>query len=488
MASATARDPLFPALHRVHPRGWINDPNGIVRSDGRWHVHFQHNPRAARHGDICWGHMSSPDLVRWREEPTVLVPRPGEADAGGCWSGVALFEEADDGRPALIYSGVDGVRDELGRVMLARTDGTMTRIEEPGHVVADVPDALALLGVRDPFVFEAFGRRWAIQGAGIEEGAEGGVPPAGAGVPSTGADVPSTGDGGSSTDGRGTPALLLYACDDLEHWELLGTLLTGEDAIAASHAPAEIWECPQLVRIGEDWVLLLSLWDRSAPGPTTVRTAYLVGVLEQDDRGIPRFAPRAGGPIDSGPDIYAPQAVQDREGDRVLLWGWSWEGEGRTEEQADSQGWAGCLTFPRELVLAGDRLLARVPRELEALRGDRLCVVDSAVQMLAPARCEVLAPRGAVVQILDIDGQVREEHVLGPDGSGEAGGRAPGPDGAERTDPSGPSLRLLVDGSILEAIGARTVPHTRRLYPEDGESVRISGPELRAWELRLPEA
>ena len=25
-------DPGFPALHRVHPRGWINDPNGIHRT------------------------------------------------------------------------------------------------------------------------------------------------------------------------------------------------------------------------------------------------------------------------------------------------------------------------------------------------------------------------------------------------------------------------------------------------------------------------
>ena len=43
-------DIAFPALHRVHPRGWLNDPNGILRSaDGRWHVYFQFNPHSARH-------------------------------------------------------------------------------------------------------------------------------------------------------------------------------------------------------------------------------------------------------------------------------------------------------------------------------------------------------------------------------------------------------------------------------------------------------
>ena len=43
-------DPHLPTLHRVHPRGWINDPNGIHRTaDGRWHVFFQYNPASARH-------------------------------------------------------------------------------------------------------------------------------------------------------------------------------------------------------------------------------------------------------------------------------------------------------------------------------------------------------------------------------------------------------------------------------------------------------
>ena len=43
-SSITMTDTLdlgFPALHRVHPRVWINDPNGIHRTaDGRWHVFF----------------------------------------------------------------------------------------------------------------------------------------------------------------------------------------------------------------------------------------------------------------------------------------------------------------------------------------------------------------------------------------------------------------------------------------------------------------
>ncbi|WP_341856886.1 hypothetical protein [Brachybacterium sp. GPGPB12] len=51
-----------------------------------------------------------------------------------------------------------------------------------------------------------------------------------------------------------------------------------------------------------------------------------MGDLVDGPDGAPRFAPTAGGQVDIGPDFYAPQAVVDAEGGRVLQWGWSWEG------------------------------------------------------------------------------------------------------------------------------------------------------------------
>ena len=56
-----------PLLH-IHPRsGWLNDPNGLCRIDGTYHVFFQHNPAAPVHADIHWGHVSSTDLLHWTE-------------------------------------------------------------------------------------------------------------------------------------------------------------------------------------------------------------------------------------------------------------------------------------------------------------------------------------------------------------------------------------------------------------------------------------
>jgi beta-fructofuranosidase len=90
--------------HVAPTRGWLNDPNGMIHRDGRWHVFFQHNPDEARHGNIAWGHVSSPDLVAWTEHPVAFRPQPGGPDGGGCWSGVAVV---DGERVAVAYTGIE---------------------------------------------------------------------------------------------------------------------------------------------------------------------------------------------------------------------------------------------------------------------------------------------------------------------------------------------------------------------------------------------
>ena len=98
-AAAAHPDRSFPRLHPRPARGWVNDPNGVVFADGRWHVFFQHNPESARHHRIHWGHLSSPDLVRWDAQPVALAPQQGGPDAYGCWTGVVTL---DAGTPTAV--------------------------------------------------------------------------------------------------------------------------------------------------------------------------------------------------------------------------------------------------------------------------------------------------------------------------------------------------------------------------------------------------
>ncbi|HET6529919.1 MAG TPA: hypothetical protein VFH03_04780 [Actinoplanes sp.] len=59
-----------PRLHFTPRRGWLNDPHGVLWTDGRYHLFFQYNPAGTSwRAAVSWGHATSADLVSWQAEP-----------------------------------------------------------------------------------------------------------------------------------------------------------------------------------------------------------------------------------------------------------------------------------------------------------------------------------------------------------------------------------------------------------------------------------
>src|SRR6202140_913255 len=85
-----AADPLRPQFHLLPAKNWMNDPNGPIYWQGRYHMFFQYNPGAAVWGDMHWAHAVSSDMIHWRHLPIALAPSPGPADADGCVTGSAV--------------------------------------------------------------------------------------------------------------------------------------------------------------------------------------------------------------------------------------------------------------------------------------------------------------------------------------------------------------------------------------------------------------
>jgi beta-fructofuranosidase len=421
-------DPAFPRLHGRPPHGWVNDPNGCSYVDGRYHVFFQHNPDAPVHSTIRWGHMSSTDLVRWRAEPVALVNRQGELDADGCWSGCVVD---DHGVPTAVYSAVADAS-HRSAVVLARSDRTMTVWAQDHKPVATTPHDPHVTHVRDPYVFVAEGRRYAILGAG-------------------------------HVHGRGR--ILVYECDDLTSWTPLGALLTSDDEIAARVAPANIWECPNLVPFGDRWVLIVSLWHHGPGGAFPLAgVRYLVGDLTVSRDG-PRFTPTSGGRLDEGPCFYAPHVLHHCG--RTLMWAWSWE-RGRDAQQIARAGWAGSLTFVRDLRLDGGVLASRPAPELDGLRGEPLSVRSGEPFAATAFDCE-LPPDGGVVSLSLVDA---------------AGDRVVASRRLSPTPMTPP--RILVDASMVEVFDGGPTAYTTRAYPTQDSRwiVRLATPGvIRAWRL-----
>lgn len=68
-----------PQFHFTAPMNWINDPNGLIYYDGKYHLFYQYNalenePVFKRKGVYCyWGHAISSDLVHWKHQPVTNI-------------------------------------------------------------------------------------------------------------------------------------------------------------------------------------------------------------------------------------------------------------------------------------------------------------------------------------------------------------------------------------------------------------------------------
>ncbi|MEW2290363.1 glycoside hydrolase family 32 protein [Streptomyces sp. NPDC047841] len=459
--AAPAQDPDAPRFRVRPPAHWINDPNGPFRWRGRHHLFYQHNPAAPVHADVHWGHVSSPDLVRWEHHPIALAPTPGGPDEAGCWSGCVVD---DGGVPTAVYTGVDHAHTGLGTICLARAadpadDRLLAWRPRPVPVIPGPPPGLDVVMFRDPFVFRHAGHRWALVGAGHADG---------------------------------TPSVLLYGCDELTDWRFAGVLLDGHDPVAAGAFGDEAvgWECPQLFGTsGGDHVLVVSLWDGSPRS-----TGYLTGRLAPGTR--PRFVPRAGGRLDHGRDFYAPAVLQ--EPGRALMWGWSWEA--RDEAAVLAAGWAGTLTAPRAVDAGADGTLRVAPApELELLRaGAPFATGPGRSVPLPPAYDLTVTAHGTTTVTLLRSADRALTLRLDPDAGtvvlDRSGWPRAGVGGSEPVTvavPPGPdlSVRVLADGSLLELFVADRATVTERVYRRPGDTAELlveGDAGVSAWEQAPP--
>ena len=88
--SAEAPLPCFsghPVYHFSPPQNCINDPNGLIFYQSRYHLFYQHNPFGDTWGHMSWGHAVSGDLLHWTHL-TLAIPE----DSVMIFSGSAVYD------------------------------------------------------------------------------------------------------------------------------------------------------------------------------------------------------------------------------------------------------------------------------------------------------------------------------------------------------------------------------------------------------------
>jgi sucrose-6-phosphate hydrolase SacC (GH32 family) len=309
-----------PQFHFTPVRNWMNDPNGLLYYKGEYHLFYQHNPRENTWGNMSWGHAVSSDLYNWEELP-VAIECTKET---GIFSGSAVIDyENTTGfgsteNPAMVAIYTEHKNDETSQTqcLAFSLDNGRTFTKYEGNPVLD----LQTHDFRDPKVQWLDGR-WLMTVANPD-----------------------------------LHQIAFYASSNLKEWEHLSNF----------GPAAEIggcWECPDLFKLNEKWVLLVSL----NPGGYQIGsgTQYFIGEWNGKEFIADDTNTRW---LDYGRDNYAGVTYNNAPNDKRIFIGWmsNWE----YARETPTNPWRSAMTLPRELSLEGDRLVQKVlpNKELPTVR------------------------------------------------------------------------------------------------------------------------
>ncbi|MBX4958411.1 glycoside hydrolase family 32 protein [Rhizobium lentis] len=334
---ANAAPDVAGGYHFRPPFGWMNDPNGFGRFDGRLHLFYQHYPHSLRWNNMHWGHAVSDDYLRWTHLPVFLPPSEeiaARADGrGGAFSGSAIALPGEAGLRIFFTEHVKD-REPEEQVQFTAVTRDFVKAEPATLILPARPAGLDLTtDFRDPYVFRGPDGKWKML-LGTRD-REGGV-------------------------------ILLYETEDpaaAAGWTFLG-VIHRENRFGMTAA-----ECPCLIPVdgpandpSTRWALIFGLLTSRDPA-TGRRNVTLASVGRFD--GL-RFAVEFEQELDFGTDAYAFQAFVDETGPIGIAWLANWTDVSRETDMPTA------MTLPRRLALRGGALITPPIGAVESLRQRRL--------------------------------------------------------------------------------------------------------------------
>lgn len=300
--------------HFIPQKGWINDPNGLVYADGKYHLFYQHYPNDTQWGPMHWGHAVSVDLLKWDHLPIALFPAEDEF----CFSGSAIVD----------YRNVSGLGSVENPAMLLFYTSHNPKNGEQKQSLAYSTDYVNFQRYdKNPIIDNYVNQKRDFRDPKV---------------------VINSKTGGYTMVLAAGDRIEFYNSHNLLDWDYSG------DFVPAVFDKEYICECPDLLQFEDKYVLTMSL---VLPG-------------EEEDHMMPYFIGDFNGEVfintqsweidqflDFGKDNYAMVSFSGTEEVIMLGWGEDWN-KARENNRTD---YFGKMTLPRRVFLIdkGDRLLLK---------------------------------------------------------------------------------------------------------------------------------
>ena len=427
----TNREHFRPAYHHTPLYGWMNDPNGMFYKDGVWHLYYQYNPYGSQWENMTWGHSTSKDLIHWEAQPLAI-----ESDWLGTIFSGSCVTRGDE--VVAIYTSAG--HHQTQSIAFSKDNGqTFTKYEGNPVLTSDVPD------FRDPNPFwnEDIQAWNMILAVGQE--------------------------------------MRIYSSKDLKEWK-------EESRFGLGYGNHDgVWECPDLFKIDEKWVLICNINPGGPFGGSA--TQYFVGQFD-GHKFTCESKPEVTKWLDYGKDHYATVSFYNAPDNRrtVLAWMSNWQ----YANQVPTQQFRSANSIARDLGLFtynGETYVSVTPSpEMLAVRGAKVKQPTEACEIVIDTKnlTEIVLSNAKGEQVTMIyDGQ-KQTFSMDRTKSGDVSFSPDFPCVTEApTYGTIKQLRIFIDRCSIEAFDADgKMAMTNLVFPsEPYNNIKVKGGKVTIYSL-----
>lgn len=290
--------------HMMPPIGWMNDPNGLLYSGGRYHLFYQYNPYHTQPGTMLWGHFTSADLIHYTDEPVALAP---VEEHTSIFSGGAIEIDHTIYAVYTIHYEYEGVKKE--GIYLSKSLDTI-HFTEPVCIFdnEELPENISRIDFRDPYPVKRKDKYYVLVG-------------------------------GKNTD-KNQGVIVVLEGDSLERLKYSFT-------IGPFYELGDMGECPSLVQIDGRDVLIASgchVPSRGNDFKNVNSSVFIVGELDFIHKKMKVDFIKE---IDKGDTFYAPQFINQSPEPILIGWLEMWGKPYPTHNLG--HGWTGAFSIPRKI-------------------------------------------------------------------------------------------------------------------------------------------